>query len=162
MRKHLLLSVVIGLFFFSCKNKEVTHVFEVNNETVYLSNIEKTKQKTAEQFISILYTNLYNTPIPADELLLLAEFRRANGDKQLVDELILNNYVNSGAIDIPTDAGMRQNVDQFIIDTYVRFFLREPNAYEKRELKKQIEEDEGLSPALIFQAFALSNEYKYY
>ncbi|MCB0703762.1 MAG: hypothetical protein KDC34_00565 [Saprospiraceae bacterium] len=154
----------------SCKketivNKETVvdnYIYGINNEEVYQSNVEKTKQKSAEQYISILYANLFLQTVPANVLTQLTEVREANGDKQLVDELILNNYVNSGQVNIPSDSEMRANIDQFIEDTYLRFFLRKPTPYELYELRQAIEEDSELNPELIYQGFALSNEYKYY
>ncbi|MBR9922731.1 MAG: hypothetical protein GYB31_18020 [Bacteroidetes bacterium] len=138
------------------------YIYGLDGETLYHSNVEKTKQKSAEQFISILYANLFLQTIPANILAELAEVRLANGDKQLIDELILNNYVNSGQVDIPTDDDMRANIDRFVEETYLRFFLRKPTAYELYEMRKAIEEDPGMTPELIYQGFALSNEYKYY
>ena len=63
---------------------------------------------------------------------------------------------------IPSDAEMRADVEKFVQETYLRFFLRVPTAYEVFELKKEIENDPELTPELIYQAFALSNEYKFY
>jgi len=149
--------------FLSCKqDKEYQYVFEVNEENLYQSNVDKTKQKTPEQYISILYSNLFSTTVPQQDLNQLAEIRLANGDKQMADELILNDFVNSGNASTPTNQEMRANVDQFIEDTYIRFFLRKPSPYEVVELKQEIEGDSELTPEMIYQAFALSNEYKFY
>ena len=149
--------------FFSCKqDKEYQYVFEVNEENLYQSNVEKTKQKTAQQYISILYSNLFSTTLPQQDLSELAEVRLAIGDKQMADELILNDFVNSGSAGIPTNSEMRDDIEQFIEDTYIRFFLRKPTPYEVFELKQEIEADQDLTPELIYQAFALSNEYKFY
>ena len=50
--------------FFGCKqDKEYQYVFEVNEENLYQSNVDKTKQKTPEQYISCL---LYTSPSPRD------------------------------------------------------------------------------------------------
>lgn len=138
------------------------YVYNINPEDIYQSNVEKTKEKTSEQYISILYTDLFQTTIPQTSLQNLAEVRQAIGDKQMVDELIINNFINGQSIDIPTNAEMRTDIENFIKTTYIRFFLREPNAYEIFELKKAIEEDDGLTPELIYQSFTLSNEYKFY
>lgn len=158
------------LAFSSCK-KETTvinqpvvdnYIYGVNGENLYQSNVEKNKQKTPEQYISILYANLFQTSIPQGDLVDLAEVRLCIGDKQAADELIINSFVNSDNVTIPSDAEMRADIDQFIEETYLRFFLRKPSAYEIFELKKEIEDDAGLTPELIYQAFAVSNEYKFY
>ncbi|MCB0644980.1 MAG: hypothetical protein KDC44_25215 [Phaeodactylibacter sp.] len=137
-------------------------IFEVTGQAIYQTNADKTKQKTTEQYISILFTNLYQVSIGQNVLADLAELRLATGDKQLADELILNNFINSGTAVIPTNAEMRADIETFVRETFIRFFLREPNAYELFELKTAIEEDPGLTPELIYQGFALSNEYKFY
>ncbi len=148
---------------FGCKQeKEYQYVFEVNEENLYLSNVEKTKQKTPEQYISILYSNLFSTTVPQQDLSQLAEVRVSIGDKQMADEMILNDFVNSGNASTPTNQEMRASIDQFIEDTYIRFFLRKPSPYEVLELKQEIEGDAELTPEMIYQAFALSNEYKFY
>lgn len=166
MNKFFQLSIVCLLsvcFLASCKQeKEYQYVFEVNEENLYQSNVDKTKQKTPEQYISILYSNLFSTTVPQQDLSQLAEVRASIGDKQMADEMILNDFVNSGSSTTPTDQEMRANIEQFIEDTYLRFFLRKPSPYEILELKQEIEGDTELTPEMIYQAFALSNEYKFY
>ena len=169
-KTNFLLFFIVLMAFSSCK-KETTvinqpvvdnYIYGVNGENLYQSNVEKNKQKTTEQYISILYANLFQNSVPQSDLVELAELRVSIGDKQAADELILNNFVNSGNVTIPTDSEMRADLDKFIEETYLRFFLRKPNAYEVFELKKEIEDDADLTPELIYQAFALSNEYKFY
>lgn len=171
MRTQYLLFAFICLLAFSSCKKETTinkqtvvdnYLYEINGETLYQSNVEKTKQKSAEQFISIAFSNLFQTTIDQNNLNQLAEVRLATGDKQMADELILNSLVNSPNVTIPTNAEMRSNIEQFIKETFIRFFLREPSPYETFELKKAIEDDPALTPELIYQGFALSNEYKFY
>lgn len=166
-----LLFLLIGFLALNACKKETevlktpqvdNYIYEIGGESVYASNVEKTKQKSPEQFLSILHANLFQSTISQGDLADFAEIRKAIGDKQLADELTLNSFVNDGGVTIPTDAEMRNDVEGFIKATYLRFFLREPTAYEVFELKEAIEEDAGLSPDLIYQSFALSNEYKFY
>ena len=137
-------------------------IYEVGNEVIYHDNSEKNKQKSNTQYISILNANLFQTPISTSDLTDLSQVRTAVGDKQLVDELIINNYIHNSNVQIPTNQTMRNDIDQFVTDTYVRFFLRLPNAYKKHFLKNTIENGIDLTPALIYSAFATSNEYKFY
>ncbi len=138
------------------------YVFDVNGEAIYQSGLQKNKQKSPEQYISILYANLFQTSIPIDVLGVLGEVRVAIGDKQMANELILNGFVHEPDVLILSNNEMRNNLDEFINNIYLRFFLRTPTAYEKFELKKMIEEDSNLTPELIYQGFALSNEYQFY
>ena len=109
-----------------------------------------------------MHTNLFQRTISQDDLSQLAEVRQSIGDKQLVDELIINNYVNKPDVSIPTNQEMRADIDKFVEETFLRFFLRLPTPYESYELKNAIEADAGLTPELIYQGFAISNEYKFY
>ena len=170
-KKNLLLILTALLFTVTACKKETTYVnqtvvdnniYGVEGEELYQSNVEKDKEKSPEQYLSILYTNLFKTTIDQNSLLELAEVRRAIGDKQMVDELILNAFSNEANVEIPTNNEMRADIDDFIVNTYIRFFLRMPTPYEIYEMKEAIEEDDGLTPELIYQGFALSNEYKFY
>ena len=160
-------NLISGLFLLfivalsSCK-KEYVYVFDVDDEVVYESNAEKNKQKSSTQFISILYSNLFQSSISQQQLNNLSNIRLAIGDKQLADNLIVNAYVHSVSVQIPTDADMRADIPQFIEDTYLRFYLRKPSPYEARYMKEAIEADTGLTPDLIYTSFAESNEYKFY
>lgn len=160
------LALVFG--FSSCKkkiNETVVYdnvIYDLDQQDLYQSNVEKTKQKSPAQFISILYADLYGTSMPNTQLLDLNELSLSIGDKVMFNELLLSDWVNDAGSAVPTDAVMRADIDQFIEDTYLRFFLRYPTAYEQIYLKSQIEGDPDLSPALVFTAFATSNEYQFY
>ena len=52
--------------------------------------------------------------------------------------------------------------EAFIEDAFIRFYLRNPTAYEKRFLTEQITNDPELTPRLIYISFALANEYYFY
>ena len=158
------------LLFSSCKKETTTihtpqidnYIYDINGEKIYQSNADKTKEKSTEQYVSILYSNLFQNAIGQNDLVELSEIRRAIGDKQVADELILNAFVNNNLVIIPTNTQMRADLDEFVEETYLRFFLRKPDPYEVYELKSAIEEDSGLTPELVYMGFALSNEYKFY
>lgn len=145
----------------SCK-KEYNYIYDVGSETVYESNADKDKEKSSTQFISILYSSLFQTSITQAQVSKLSELRLAIGDKQVADNLTINAYVHNSSVQIPTDAAMRADIPKFVEDTYLRFYLRKPTPYEARFMKESIEADAGLSPDLIYTAFAESNEYKFY
>jgi hypothetical protein len=137
-------------------------IYEVNPVAVYASNADKTKQKSPEQFVSILYTNLTNKTIPGDELNNLSELMMSMGDKGLTNQMLLENFLMSTDISIPSDAEMRRNTDEFVKATYLKFFLRNPTEYEKYYFKDLISKDVTITPEMIYAAFAQSNEYLFY
>jgi hypothetical protein len=141
---------------------EIEYQKIVEHQRIINEKAEKTKQKTSAQYVSILYSNLFQSSIPQSELTDLSELRTAIGDKQIADNLIINDYTHSSNVQIPTDAQMRADIPKFVEETYIRFFLRKPSPYEARFMKESIESDAGLTPALIYSAFAESNEYKFY
>ena len=168
--KHILYITIALLCFTACKKevetiKEVTVdniIYDLGNTVVYQSSSEKTKQKTDQQYLSVLYADIFQTAIPQDDLSQVSDIRLAFGDKQAADELIINSWINAPDAVIPTNTQMRNDLENFIRDTYIRFYLREPTPYESIFLKHQIENDTNLTPEMIYTSFATSNEYKYY
>jgi hypothetical protein len=137
-------------------------LYEVNPVTLYESNAQKTKQKSSLQYISILYTDLFNQSIPANKLNKMSEAALSIGDKAAASDLIMQKWLVEPGVQIPTDNAMRADLQQFVTDTYLRFFQRYPTPYESYFLKKTIDDDPAVTPALVYAAFALSNEYYYY
>ncbi len=166
------LFIIIGLTLFvsSCKKQIVEEViydniiYQIDTVPVYQSNTEKDRLKTPIQYISSLYSNLAFSSIPTTILDNLVVFRLSIGDKTLVNELILNAMLEDPLVTamFPTNAEMRDDVDAFIDESYLRFYLRNPTAYEKYSLNNIIENDEDITVTDVFRAFLLSNEYMFY
>lgn len=152
----------------SCKKKVIENVnyenviYELDTLNLYESNVNKNKQKSSSQFISVLYRDLFSTSISSATLNDLSILFSAQGDKQMATELLLSSYMNVPSVLIPTEQYMRQDIPAFVQDTYIRFLLRKPTAYEKEYLSNLIEEDQGMTPELVYLAFAISNEYQFY
>ncbi len=166
----LLLFLSLAVFTVSCKKEVVEEViydniiYQIDTVPVYQSNTEKDRLKTPIQYISSLYSNLAFSSIPTSILDNLVVYRLSIGDKTLVNELILNAMLEDPAITalFPTNAEMRDDIDAFIDESYLRFYLRNPTAYEKYSLHNIIEADEDITVTDMFRAFLLSNEYMFY
>lgn len=137
-------------------------IYEVNPVTLYLNNAQKTKQKTSLQYISILYTNLYNQTIPSQKLNELSEVFLSIGDKGIANSLTLNRFLSQSDVQIPSNQQMRDDIPVFVSNTYLKFYLRNPTPYESYQLNKMISDDPDITPEMIYAAFALSNEYNFY
>ena len=137
-------------------------IYDLGNQVVYTSASQKAKQKTATQYLSILYANLKQTTIPNNELTNLSQVNLGFGDKGLVNEILVSHYMNNPGVVLPTAAYMRSNLDQFITDTYIRFYQRKPTSYELYGLRKLITDDPNMTPELVYSSFALSDEYWFY
>ena len=139
-------------------------IFGINDIPVYSSNVEKKKQKTSAQYLSTSYSDLYQSTISSNDLVNLSAILRASGDKIMMSELIINNFLNDQVVQgfLPTQAEMNNDLDNFIKNTYLRFYLREPSELEKYQLKNLIQQDTEITPEMIYLAFASSNEYWFY
>ncbi|MEX1187991.1 MAG: hypothetical protein WED33_01955 [Bacteroidia bacterium] len=146
----------------SCKKEIDPDQYEVNNVELYSSIGDKTKLKTQEQYVSILYTNLFQQALSGNQLVQIIDCLESIGDKELGREVLISNFMNEPSVQLPSDSAMRANPNQFILDTYERFFVRIPTEAELTWYRNFIETNPQLSAELVYFAFALSNEYLYY
>ena len=154
-----ILSILVVLGLSSCeKDKE----YEVNEETILPPNANKTKLKSNQQYIAILYANLFQTALSSDNLFEASECIQSIGDKTLAHEVLISNYMNKPDVILPTNEEMRADLDVFITETYNRFLVRNPTEAERQYFKNYINTHPNVRPELIYFSFALSNEYLYY
>lgn len=158
---YLTLLLLVGLTFAGCR-KEDHIIYEVNSVDANAVDVEKNNLKSDEQYISILYSNLFQQSLSANELFEIIDLIESVGDKETIHEVILSSFMNSPDKIIPTDIEMRSNLDQFIENTYLRFYVRHPSQAEKAWFRNFIATDPNVSPELVYLSFALSNEYLYY
>ncbi|MBL7811893.1 MAG: hypothetical protein JNL57_06680 [Bacteroidetes bacterium] len=144
-----------------CKKETIVN-YEVNKEPVYEDKARKTKRKSDAEYISILYTNLYQTPISPSQLYKTQSVIYSIGDHNVASEMVLSNYFNTSGLKIPADSYMRSNLDTFITETYKRFYLRYPSEGEKAFFKNYIGNNSNVSVEMVYTAFAVSDEYQYY
>lgn len=142
------------------KEKQVT--FGVKETAVYDDKSKKTKNKSEAEYISILYTNLYQTPISPTQLYKTQTVLVSIGDRNVANEMLLSNYFNTGTLQIPTNTEMRADLSAFIENTYKRFFLRNPTEGEKVFFKNYINANPSISVEMVYTAFATADEYQYY
>lgn len=154
--------VVLLLSITACKKDIDNSIYEVNRESLYPSASSKTKLKTQEQYISILYTNLFQQALSGNQLFQLGQCMESIGDKELAREVIISNFMNKPQVQIPADEEMRENPDEFIRASYERFFVRYPTEAEVTWFRNFLSAHPQLSAEMVYFAFALSNEYLYY
>jgi len=161
LMKILLLFILASLTFLGCKKKEYS-VYEVNQAETFPPNAGKDKEKTESQYISILYANLFQKALSANELVEIINCIESIGDKEVVHEIIISNFMNSPDVILPTNADMRADIDAFLEETYKRFFVRDISEAERTYFKNFILSNENVTPELVYFAFTLSNEYLFY
>lgn len=154
---------VSGMVLFSAGcQKEKNIIYEVNDVDVEKPNANKDYVKSLTEFISIAYTDLFGLNITQAQLQTLSVPYSGFGDLKLIEDLIIRNFLNSSTVVIPTDAEMRADVDQFLLDTYQKFFNRYPNEFELWHMKNKINDNADITPELFYYAMMTSNEYRYY
>ncbi len=137
-------------------------IFELETPILAADNSSKTKLKTNEQFINILYTQLFQTAPTEDYLGALSTILTSIGDQLLAREIVIANFFNSSDVQLPGNDVMRSDIGSFVDETYKNFYLRLPGAAEKAWVTRFIETQPDFTPELVYFAFALSNEYLFY
>jgi hypothetical protein len=156
-----LVALLLLTSLFACQ-KQYDNIYEVNEVSLKPNSSSKVKPKSNEQFVSILYTNLFQQALPGNQLVDLSDCIESIGDKSLAHQVIVSNFMNRPAVILPSNQTMRDNPDEFITATYKRFLVRLPTEGEKLWFTNFIQSNPTLTPELVYVAFALSNEYAYY
>ncbi len=148
------------LFFSSCEER--SYIYDVNDVLVTANDANKDKEKTTEQYIAILYSNIFQKALSPNQLVDASEIVRSIGDKKIAYEVIIAKFLNHPDAVLPSNSTMRNNIEQFVIDTYERFFVRTPTEAEKLFFINFIETRNNITPEHVYTAFATSNEYAHY
>ena len=146
-----------------CKKETVkSYVYDVNSIPIKQSGVAKPNVKSTIEFVSIAYSDLFGKTIDQETLTNLSTGYAAFGDKKLIEDIIIRNFLNNSGATIPTLTELNDDVNQFIVDTYKKFYNRVPNEFELWQLVDIISNDINATPELIYYAFMTSNEYRYY
>ena len=156
-----LLALLVLTFFSACtKNERIS--YGLLDQELYEDKTLKTKNKSESEYISILYTNLYQKPIAPNELYKTQNVVYSIGDRTLAYEMLLSNYFNQRTVQIPSNNTMRGRLDSFILETYKRFYLRYPSEAEKTWFRNYIEANPDATVEMVYTAFSASDEYSFY
>jgi len=155
------LSIGVVLISFACK-REVVQQYEVNEVNLYTSASEKKNLKTDEQFISILYSDLFETGISNSKLQELNQAYTSMGDKSLVIDILIKSLMADPGAKIPVENDMRANPADFVENVYKKLLVRKPTPQEEWFLTNQIEKEQDLTPMDIYYSILTSDEYRYY
>lgn len=154
----LILAALIALA--SCKKEKEVYVIPDQEVTTQAS--AKSTLKTDQEYISILYADLFAVPITNTKLNELGNLSESFGDKQVTSNLFLANFLNSSSVKLPTKTEMQGDPGKFVEDTYLKFYTRRPNEFEKFYFVNLIQSDTSVTPELVYYAFGTSVEYRFY
>jgi len=157
-----LLIAILTLGLLPSCNKDKNIIYDVNDVNVNRPEGNKDYVKSLAEFISIAYTDLFETSISQAQLQTLAVPYSGFGDLKLIEDMIIKNFLNDANVIVPTSTAMRANVDQFLMETYQKFLNRNPNEFELWHMKNVIDENAEITPELVYYAIMTSNEYRYY
>lgn len=160
MRKALILGALVLLF--SCQ-KEKKIIYELNDVIIEQNAANKDHLKSTLEFISIAHSDIFGTVISISKLFELIETHKSFGDKTLIEEMVIKNFLNEPTTFIPEiDRTSNITITTFVTDTYKKLFNRVPDEYELWFVVDMIEKDSDLTAELIYFSLMTSNEYRYY
>ena len=150
------------LILFSCK-KEKKVIYHLNDVNITQNSYNKDHLKSTTEFISIAYSDIFGTVITNDKLSDLSAMYTAFGDKILLEEMVIKNFLNESAVQIPQiDRTSELTIQNFVTDTYKKLFNRTPDEYELWFVTDLIQKDTVLTAELIYFSLMTANEYRYY
>ncbi|MCX6183172.1 MAG: hypothetical protein NT150_14755 [Bacteroidetes bacterium] len=152
------LFVLFAFAIFSCKKEEEKYVYAVNSKTISEAGVQKPSVKTNTEFISITYTDIFGTTVPATQLTKLQTGYLAFGDKGVLEDLLIRNFLNKSGKNLPAAIG--SDVKLFISDAYKKIYNRLPNEYEIYYLENLISKNPSITAELFYYALMTSNEYR--
>jgi hypothetical protein len=159
--KYFFTYLIALVLFTSCKRQEVNE-YNLNPVVVNQNGAKKENLKSSDQFISLLYADLYETSISYSQLKKLQRLLDSFGDKNVIIERIAQNMLNDPLAKIPNDSVLSSDLDGFIKNTYTLFLTRNPSEAEVWYIRDLVNENSSLTVKEIYYGFITSEEYKYY
>ncbi|MBT7726908.1 MAG: hypothetical protein HN702_05905 [Flavobacteriales bacterium] len=160
MKKIIFLLSVLTLV--SCK-KEKKAVYGLNDVDISQNSANKDYLKSTTEFISIAYSDIFGTVISINKLADLTKIYKAFGDKKLIEQMVIKNFLNEPSIQIPQiDRSSASTINTFTQNTYIKLYNRTPDEYELWFISNMIENDTDLTSELIYFSLMTANEYRYY
>ena len=160
MRK--LIYIYCFLILVSCK-KEKNVTYQLDDVIIENNAAKKDHLKTTTEFISIAYSDIFGTVISTNKLAELTKIYKAFGDKKLIEQMVIKNFLNEPSIQIPQiDRSSIIAINNFAQNVYKKLYNRTPDEYELWVVSNMIENDSNLTSELIYFSLMTANEYRYY
>ncbi|HLF64800.1 MAG TPA: hypothetical protein VI603_13645 [Saprospiraceae bacterium] len=147
---------------FLCTCHEEDFVYGIDDLEITPVNSEKDKAKTHAQYISVLYSNMFQSAIGPNQMLQALKAIESIGDKQVAYDILVSKYMNDPNVKLPSAESMREDPETFVRETYTRFLVRQPTEAELQWMINYIESRPALTPELVYFSFATSNEHFHY
>ncbi len=102
------------------------------------SNAEKDRVKSIDQWITILYADLFGEALGSAELFEVKQAFFSIGDQDIARATLVSNFMQDANVQLPDAGVMVQDPDGFIDDTYVRFLVRYPTEAERTWMRNYL------------------------
>ena len=159
MRK--LIFILSVLLLFSCK-KEKKITYQLNDVTIENNTANKDHLKSTIEFISIAYSDIFGTVISINKLADLTKIYKAFGDKKLIEQMVIKNFLNEPNQIPQIDRSSTSTINSFVQNAYTKLYNRTPDEYELWFVADMITKDNDLTSELIYFSLMTANEYRYY
>ena len=101
--------------------------------------------------------------ISTNKLAELTKIYKAFGDKKLIEQMVIKNFLNEPSIQIPQiDRTSISTINSFVQNMYTKLYNRTPDEYELWFVSNMSENDSDLTSELIYFSLMTANEYRYY
>lgn len=147
---------------FSCKEISKENLYELKDIEVKQNIYAKKFTKSDIEFLSVVYSDLFNRTMPSEDSKAVLELYNASGDTKTIVDMIIRNYLNRPDVIVPTSSEMRKDIKLFIRNCYKKFYIREPTQYEMNFFLNKISKNPNITPNEIFYSFLTSNEYRFF
>ena len=131
--------------------------------TIEQNSANKDHLKSTTEFISIAYSDIFGTVVSTNKLTDLTTIYKAFGDKKLIEQMVIKNFLNEPTNLIPViDTTSVTTIKDFVTDAYKKLYNRNPDEYELWCVTDMITKDNNLTAELVYYSLMTSNEYRYY
>ena len=122
--------------------------------------IKKRQTKTHSQFIQIAYIDLFNKTITPQRFNRAKQIFDSQGDDDINFRLFIKQLLDDPGIILPSKKFIQKDTEKFVVESYLKFYGRRPNGYEKKLLIDDIKRDQTVSAATIYYILMTTEEYK--
>ena len=157
-----IIPLVIFALLSACTKDNKKYIYKIEDVEIMEPGALKPSVKTSTEYISIAYSDIFGSTISTDLLNDLKKNYISFGDVGVTEDLIIRNFLNNSAAQIPSKAEMNNNIKQFVIDAYKKVYNRTPNEYEQWFLTNHIQNNSDVTPEVVYYSLMTSNEYRQY
>lgn len=161
-RLTLMILGILGFWGVSCEPQGDYYIYGLQDAEIQSEQADKRNLKTRSQYIAVLYSNLFQKGINPAELQEIERAISSIGDETLAKRMVISTLLRKPDARVPTLVEMREDVETFVRETYIRFLVRNPTQAELIFMRNFIQSRPELEPHIIYTTFALSNEYQFY